>query len=258
MIDIENAKKIFRNYVNKYDANDGRIALKTGHILRVAEISKNIAESLNLPEEDVKLAELIGLLHDIGRFEQITKYNTFNDKISINHGALGVKILFEDGLINEFNVDEKYYQIIKSSILNHNINKIEGDLEEKVLLHSKIIRDSDKLDIYHVLTTDILKNIYGCESMESETFSPEIIGEFYEEHYIDYTKRITFGDMWVSHIAYVFDFNFGGSFRIMKEKDYINKFYNRMDFKNKETIEQAEMLVKIANEYIKNRADLVK
>ena len=35
MIDIENAKKIFKEYVSNYDINDGKIALKYNHILRV-------------------------------------------------------------------------------------------------------------------------------------------------------------------------------------------------------------------------------
>ena len=86
MIDIINAKKVFNEYVKKYNANDGKIALKIAHILRVADLSKKIAISLNLSEENIELAELIGLLHDIGRFEQVRIYNTFIYKISINHG----------------------------------------------------------------------------------------------------------------------------------------------------------------------------
>lgn len=253
MINIENAKKVFREYVSEYDINDGRIALKVKHILKVSAISKRIAESLNLSKEDVKLAELIGLLHDIGRFEQIRKYNTFVDKNSINHGEYGVKVLFEDGLIEKFNVDEKYYRIIKLSILNHNRSKIEEGLEEKEQLHCMIIRDSDKLDIFHVLTTDTLYNIYGCETMENEEFSDEIIREFKEEHYIDYKKRETFGDTWISHMAYVFDFNYESSYKVLAENDYINKFYKRMDFKKEKTIKQAKEIVKIANDIVNEK-----
>ena len=36
-----------------------------------------------LYEEDIILAEAIGLLHDIGRFEQIRTYHTFIDKDSV-------------------------------------------------------------------------------------------------------------------------------------------------------------------------------
>ena len=201
MININKARKIFEEYVNNYDLSDGKIALKYNHILRVAEISKNIAISLNLPEEDVKLAELIGFFHDIGRFEQVKKFNTFVDKDSINHGEYGVKVLFEDNLIEQFDVDKKYYGTIKNAVLNHNRKAIEDGLSERDLLHCKIIRDSDKLDIFYVLLTDKPINTYGIESMENETFSDEIVREFKEEHYIDYSKRQTYGDKWICHMA---------------------------------------------------------
>ena len=65
----------------------------------------------------MELAELIGLLHDIGRFEQIKRYNTFIDKNSINHGQLGVKILFDDNQIRRFIKDSKYDDIIDGLIV---------------------------------------------------------------------------------------------------------------------------------------------
>ena len=52
----------------------------------------NAEHNLNLEKEDIKLAELIGLLHDIGRFEQLKRFNTFVDKKSINHGEFGGEI----------------------------------------------------------------------------------------------------------------------------------------------------------------------
>lgn len=250
MIDIINAKKVFNEYVKSYNANDGRIALKIAHILRVADLSKKIAISLNLSEEDIELAELIGLLHDIGRFEQVRKYNTFIDKISINHGEYGVKVLFEDNLIEKFNVDEKYYKIIKTAILNHNRSEIEEGLSDIELLHSKIIRDSDKLDIFYVLSTDTIKNIYGCELLENETFSKEIIREFKEEHIINYKNRNTYGDIWISHVAYVFDFNYKNSYITMKENDYINKLLKKANFKNENTLKEAKEMIDMANNYI--------
>ena len=36
--------------------------------------------------KEIELAGLIGLLHDIARFEQFTKYQTFNDRLSFDHG----------------------------------------------------------------------------------------------------------------------------------------------------------------------------
>ncbi len=250
MINIENAKKVFKEYVKNYNLNDGKIALKVGHILRVSSISRKIATSLNLSEEDVNLAELIGLLHDIGRFEQVKRFNTFVDKDSINHGEYGVKILFENNLIEKFNIEEKYYKIIKTAILNHNKSEIEEGLTEKELLHSKIIRDSDKIDIFYVLLTDSIENTYGCSSLKQEVFSNEIVREFKEEHLINYKKRATYGDIWISHVAYVFNFYYKNSYIVIKENDYMNKLLLKAQFENPETIKTAKNLVDIANKYI--------
>ena len=74
MIDIEKAYIEFDKYVSHFNPNNGRIKLKIDHIKRVATMSKKIAKNLNLDEEQVKLAELIGLFHDIGRFKQAELY----------------------------------------------------------------------------------------------------------------------------------------------------------------------------------------
>lgn len=61
-----------------------------------------IHKELKLTEEKIRLAALIGLLHDIGRFEQYTKYNTFSDKLSADHADLGEKTLDNNDFIREF------------------------------------------------------------------------------------------------------------------------------------------------------------
>ncbi|MFQ7536605.1 MAG: HD domain-containing protein [Clostridium sp.] len=71
MIDIKRARQQFQNYVGAYDIRDERIALKIVHSYKVAEIAKELAVHQSCSQEDVELAELIGLLHDIGRFEQL-------------------------------------------------------------------------------------------------------------------------------------------------------------------------------------------
>ena len=96
MLDLERAKRYFKQYISNYDMNEPRIALKTAHMYHVAEDSRIIAKSLNLPEEEQDLAELIGLLHDIGRFDQWKFYETYSDKMSIDHGQKSVEVLFAD------------------------------------------------------------------------------------------------------------------------------------------------------------------
>lgn len=250
MIDIEKAKKVFAEYVRKYDPNDGKIALKIRHIYRVADISKEIAIKNNFNKEDENLAELIGLLHDIGRFEQLRLYNTFVDSKSVNHAEMGVKVLFEDGLIKEFVEDRKYDEIIKTAILNHNKGGIDPDVTGKTLEFCKVIRDADKTDIFYVLTSEKLEDAYEKADISNELISDEIFREFKEDKIIDYKKRQSPADIMVSHIAYVFDFNNYYCLKKIKDCGYIEKLVNKANYKNPDTIRKMNEIVEIANKFI--------
>ena len=70
MIDIESSKKEILTYTQKDRIKNTKVQTKVEHMMRVSEISKRIASDLTLKQEQIKVAELIGLLHDIGRFEQ--------------------------------------------------------------------------------------------------------------------------------------------------------------------------------------------
>ena len=69
MINITKAEEAFADYVRSYDPENGKVRLKIIHTYHVEKTAEKIAMELGLGEEDVLLAKLIGLLHDIGRFE---------------------------------------------------------------------------------------------------------------------------------------------------------------------------------------------
>ena len=87
-IDRARAQKAFADYAAHYNAADAKVKLKIDHTYRVAALCARIAQSLDLPPEDVDLAWLSGILHDVGRFEQLRRYNTFIDAQSVSHAAL--------------------------------------------------------------------------------------------------------------------------------------------------------------------------
>ena len=146
MLDIKNAKHVFKQFLEEYkNKGDLGFDLKVVHTYHVTENAKKLAQGLNLKQEDVELAELIGLLHDIGRFEELKVLGKF-DSVGFNHAEHGVKMLFEDDLIRKFIQDSEYHKIIKLAIANHSKLAIDEGLDERTLLHCKIIRDSDKSD----------------------------------------------------------------------------------------------------------------
>ena len=91
VIEIEKAIEEFIKYTKNFDLSNNRIKGKQEHSLRVMRISEEIAKRLNWKKEEIEIATLIGLLHDIGRFEQYQEFKTFHDSRSVDHGDLGVK-----------------------------------------------------------------------------------------------------------------------------------------------------------------------
>ena len=250
LIDMIEAKKAFKEYVKKYNPEDEKIKIKIAHIERVAENSKRIAENLNLSQEDIELAELIGLLHDIGRFEQVRLYHTFVDKDSINHGEYGAKVLFEDGLIRKFIKDDKFDRIIKLAIVNHNRADIEEGLTERENLHAKIIRDADKTDIFTILISGDKKAIWEKADLSGDKISDEIYREFVEDKRINYKERKTSADILVSHFNYVYDLNFPETRKIIRDNKYIDKLYQRFKFNDAETMKRFNEIYRLSKEYI--------
>lgn len=121
MIDIERAKQELKKHVEEQKIDNQKVANKLGHILRVAEISKKLATELNLAEEQIQLAQLIGLLHDIGRFEQ---YKISDITKKFNHGEAGVELLKKDNYIRKYVEEDKYDEIIYTAVYEHNRYKM--------------------------------------------------------------------------------------------------------------------------------------
>ena len=253
-IDIQKAKEQFVQYTQEYDLSNLKIGSRQTHSFRVMELSKLIAEKLELTQEEIELATLIGLLHDIARFEQYTQYKTFWDKISFDHGDFGVKILEKD--IRKYIETDKYDKLIKTAVKNHNKYKIEEGLSERELLFSKLIRDADKIDILYEAIQIFNMKENEIHMIENSEIPLDTFEEFKTNKLKDRNKRTheyTPIDGVLETIMFIFDINFKSSFEVLKENDYVNKLVNRYDFKLEKTKEQMEEIRLIANNYIANK-----
>lgn len=219
---------IFDKYFMGFDIEDKMIQFKYNHSYRVLHQSDEISFTLNLDEDDNYLACLIGLLHDIGRFSQWTKNKSFNDEL-LDHAQLGCAILFSEGKIKDYDVQESDYEIIKKAILNHNKFKIDDDLTIREKLHSKIIRDADKIDILYSYSENILKL-----ETDNSTISDEVHNEFFKHEIIDTRKCKTLNEKAVAFFASIYDLNYDYSKGFIMDKNYLAKIFDYLD--NKEII----------------------
>ena len=257
MISIEKAKKAFECFVQQFDITDPKIDLKIRHTYGVMEACDYLAQKLQLSEIDHQLALLIGLLHDIGRFEQLTRFNSYDDTL-LSHAQCGLEVLFDDksGIIRQFIDTDQYDSILFHAIKNHSEFAIADGLTEQELLHAKLIRDADKLDNFRVKTKDSIPAMLDVQEEElgCEDITDAIFETFCNHQLILKSDRKTHMDMWISYLAFIFDFNFPASFQYVLEHNYIHQNIDRIPYSNPDTAIKMKEIKKIAISYCEKHA----
>lgn len=239
-IDRQHAMDAFAAYVAAYDPENPRVALKIAHTHRVASLCDEIAQAEGL---NADLAWLCGLLHDIGRFEQVRQYDTFNDSASISHALLGSQVLFgndksHDPFIRSFMEDTTYDDLIKKAIETHSDYRLPSDLDEETRAYCNLLRDADKIDIIRVNCICPLEDIYGVSSsdMDKSDLSPAVVNTFYAHRTIPRNIRQYPADILVGHICFVWELVYPSSKRIISKQGFLDQMLSRR-FSNAETQE---------------------
>ena len=255
-MDFYTAKRQFNNYLKDYDCHNDKIRLKIVHTYGVVKESTDISARMRLSEEDTTLAKMIALLHDIGRFEQLKRFDSFLPD-TMDHAAYGVKILFNndngENLIRRFVPESDFDDIIRISIAKHSDFVLEGVSDPCALFHARLIRDADKLDNFRVKLEDDLLTFMGMpgEEIGALEISPKVYETVFRSSTILSADRITKMDYWVSYLVHIFDLNFKESMDIVAENNYIEKLVHRIPYTNPVTARQMQEIQKHAQEYIK-------
>ena len=252
-IDFKHARDVFEEYLDQYDREAEKIKLKIIHTYGVVKSAREIGRRMHLDEEDQQLAELIALLHDIGRFEQLRLYDSFSPD-TMDHAAFGAKLLFEgkNPMIYQFLEDRQYDEIIHTAIARHSDFKLEGIQDERTLFHAKMIRDADKLDNCRVKLVDSVEAMIGVpqEHAGEGEISPKVWESCLKKEAVLSQDRATSVDYWVSYVAQYYDLNFKETWQIMKEENYISRIIKRLDYKEKDTRGKMEILDQQMTDYM--------
>lgn len=227
-MDINKIQNEFKKHYKKYDINDPAIIKKYYHSLRVMDLSRDLAKENKLDENDIEIVTLIGLLHDYARFEQWTKYKTYNDLDSIDHGDLAVQMLFDNNEIVNYSTNEKIYDEIYNAIKYHNKLSIPNNLSEHNKLLCNIIRDADKLDIFYLLS--INKNLL---KEDTDDISEKIEKDFFKGTILDRKDVNNKSDSIILHLAMVYDLKFDYSYKYLLEQNLIWRIYDNLLDKKK-------------------------
>ena len=228
-IDRQRVKEQFASYTRDYDPEDTKIALKIAHTYRVADHCEQIARSIGLSDDEVEFAWLSGMLHDIGRFEQVKRYNTFIDSQSVDHAEFGADLLFgEDGFIFDYIDDRSWDPMMEIVIRQHNKYRMDESIEGKTLVFCNILRDADKVDILRVNVETPMEEIYNVteDVLLESGVSEKVMEQVRERHAINRDIMTSPAEHLIGHIALTFELVYPKSHELAKEQGYLFKMFD--------------------------------
>lgn len=230
MIDCDVARAAFDAYVARYGSDNPRVVLKVDHTLRVAAACDEVARSLGLAPEEVDLAWLCGLLHDIGRFEQLRRWDTFNDARSASHAALGVEELFgEGGEIRAFVADEKDDEVVRRAVGLHSDFRLPDGLDARTRTFCTVVRDADKVEIMRDFALEDPGTIFGAEGgvLLDARLSDEALAAFYAHRCVRREERRGPADTLLGILCFVYELEHPASLAIMHEQGFVYELMER-------------------------------
>lgn len=156
---LESRKARFLDYAATFfngTSDDPMLRLKIEHSLKVLENARYLGAEEGVFTEDSFAGQsllLAALYHDIGRFEQFTRFHTFSDAHSLNHGRLSCVILKKLGILDDLPQKQRF--AVLGAVILHNRFALPGGLAGESRAIAEGVRDADKLDILRVMRAEL-------------------------------------------------------------------------------------------------------
>jgi len=168
---IQNANMIFWQNISKYDSSNPNILRKIIHSFTVANTAFDIACRFMFNQSEREFCYILGLFHDIGRFPQWQKYQTYDDNKSKNHGNIGYEEFLKlspsllNLKINEFSLLAEVIKFHSQPYMGH---------DENVKKYLSIIHNADAF-------ANVITTANGSQQLftDLDGYSQNILNAFY-------------------------------------------------------------------------------
>jgi hypothetical protein len=212
---LEQVRAWFAAYVDEFRPPAGlpaALALKRKHSQRVAEDARHIAGELLWNPEDLRTAEALGWLHDVGRFSQFAEFGHFHDATSLDHGLRGCEIVRASGVLADLPDNRRH--CLLEGIRHHNAKTIPPNVSAACLPFLKLIRDADKLDIYRVVIEGLARD--GFRDLADMLphialhgpASPSVIQEIRARQVPDVARLRSLADFLLLQASWIYDLHY--------------------------------------------------
>jgi|SRR5690554_6180806 len=232
----QSAVQNFESYVEGFSEltpdKQKNFDIKKDHSLRVAANAKYLATALNLEQDDEQVVVIAAVFHDIGRFRQMAEFNTLDDGTSLNHAELSVEILKERDFLKE--LIEEQQNLVYNSIVHHNKTELPRNISGRELLHARLLRDADKLDILKVLTryyndkNQPANHMLTWELPPSSKVSPGVLKEIMAGKIVTRKEVKNEADVKIMQLSWVYDINFKSTMELILRNRYLDSIYNSL------------------------------
>lgn len=210
--------------------HDYHIQLKIDHSLRVLDNARAIIDGENVTGHTATLALLAALYHDIGRFPQYSRYGTFKDIDSTNHGRLGVLTLRELALPE--GLSKQDLRAVRAAVALHNVKEIRPTTPVQLAVMVNIVRDADKLDIYPIILDHLGEDsdskpvvIHSLED-DPDAYSDALFKAVLSQKTCDYSLMRYSNDFILLVTGWIFTLNFKTSIRLFAQSGLIEKAFS--------------------------------
>jgi len=221
----------FEDYTSRIHCQDAEIEkninLKLAHTYRVRENITIIAGSLGMKGEELALAQALAIFHDVGRFEQLRGFGSFDDSKTVDHAKLGLQVINRSGVLSCLCKNER--NLIRKSIWHHNKYRIPATEKADIALFSKLIRDADKLDILGIIALHFeSRDLHPNQALDfgladEMRLTEEVVSDILQEKMARIGALRSLGDMRLMYSSWIFDINFPITFASIKEKGYLER-----------------------------------
>ncbi|MFO7840248.1 MAG: HD domain-containing protein, partial [Desulfosalsimonadaceae bacterium] len=214
-------------YYSADEAENQAIVLKRDHTRRVCANARMLSAKLQISGPDARLAEIMALLHDIGRFKQYKRYKTFKDADSENHARLSVEEIKRHNLLQR--LPEADAALVLTAILHHNAYAVPANLGSRERFFLQLLRDADKLDIWKVFIEyceDQTDGAAGSVSLglpDAEGCSRPVVDDLRSGCLVRMQDLAGLNDFKLLQAGWVYDLNFAPTVEAMLERGYLER-----------------------------------
>jgi HD superfamily phosphodiesterase len=219
--------KFTRKFLQGAEFDVANVQLKIDHTLRVLEFARQITAAQAAAPGLAELAHLAALFHDVGRFPQYARYQTFHDQMSVNHAYQGVLTLKQHRVLETLPPSAR--KLVLAAVALHNRRFLPRGLPPDLQCLTRIVRDADKLDIFAVMLAHFNPAVPHNKVVNLElkphpdNYSPEIFEKVLNRQMVNYQEMVWVNDFKLLLCSWVYDLNYRVSRGLARERGYLEE-----------------------------------